>query len=103
MVASRMRRFPGVGRDCVSTGDCGRVLEPGRLLERLRLVRLLPGELRPFTTEMAVAGRLLVDRPAQVERLDDPLRGQFEVLADETNELLFVQSLHQCVLSVHPD
>ena len=37
------------------------------------LVGLLPGERRQFAAEVAVAGRLAVDRPAQVERLDDAL------------------------------
>src|SRR5882724_11848198 len=38
--------------------------------ECLGLVGFLPGKLRALATEVTVAGGLLVDRPAQVQRLD---------------------------------
>src|SRR5687768_12910014 len=53
----------------------------GGALQRGGLVGLLPGELRPLAAEVAVAGRLAVDRPAQLQRLDDAARRQLEVLA----------------------
>ena len=44
---------------------------PRRLLEGLGLIRLLPGELRFGSAEVAAAGGFLVDRTTQVEVLDD--------------------------------
>src|SRR5207237_7935379 len=60
---------------------------PGGLLERLGLVGLLPGEARALAAEVAVPRGLAVDRPAQVQRLDDALGRQLEVLADEIDQL----------------
>ena len=51
----------------------------GRLAQEIGLVGLLPGELGLRAAEVAAAGRLAVDRPAQVEVLDDARRGQREV------------------------
>src|SRR5262245_12900482 len=47
-------------------------------LQRLGLVGLLPAERRQLAAEVAVARRLAVDRPPQVQRLDDPRRRQLE-------------------------
>src|SRR6185295_1565887 len=57
-------------------------------LERCRLVGMLPGKFRLVAAEMAVGGGLEVDRPQQVERLDDALRPQVEVLFDELRDLV---------------
>ena len=54
--------------------------------QRLRPVRLLPGELREPAAEVAERRGGLVDRPAQVQRLDDALGRQREVLADEGDD-----------------
>ena len=54
----------------------------------LGLVGLLPGKARQLAAEVAVAGRFAVDRPAQVERLDDAARRQLEVLADQLGDLV---------------
>src|SRR2546423_1918376 len=68
-----------------------------------RLVGLLPGELRQLPTEVAVAGRLAVDRPAQVQRLDDAARRQLEVLADQADELLVGQAVGGGAVRLYPD
>ena len=66
--------------------------EEGRL-ERGSLVRVLPAEFRLIAAEVAVAGRLLADRPAQVERFDNPLRRQLEVLADQLDQLVVIDAV----------
>ncbi len=43
-------------------------------------IGLFPGELRLAATEVAAGGRFAVDRPSQVEVLDDSRRGEREVL-----------------------
>src|SRR5262245_20425023 len=58
--------------------------EPDLLAEQAGLVRTLPGERRHLATEVPVPCRLAVDRPTQVQRLDDVARRQLEVLADQT-------------------
>src|SRR5437867_8387031 len=52
----------------------------------LHPVRPLPGEFRLAPAEVAVGGRLLVDRATQVEVLDDARRGEVEVAADHLLE-----------------
>src|SRR2546428_1924289 len=52
----------------------------------LHAVRALPCELGLRAPEVAVRRGLLVDRPAQVEILDDPGRREVEVPADEPLE-----------------
>src|SRR5690606_23262958 len=71
--------------------------------QRLGLVRLLPGEgggdlllagavgvaqLERLAAEVAVGGGRLVDRVHQVQHLDDAVRAQVEVLADQLLDLL---------------
>src|SRR5215213_11801122 len=48
--------------------------EVGGGAQRLRLVRLLPGEVVVLTPEVAVGRRLLVDRPVQLEVLTERAR-----------------------------
>src|SRR5687768_16318202 len=62
--------------------------EPGRLPQLLGHVRLLPRVVRERAAEVPVACRLLVDRAAEVEVLDDLARLEGEVLHDELLELL---------------
>src|ERR1700694_4127981 len=57
-----------------------------RLFQRERLVGGFPGELGLFAPEVAVRGGLLVDRPQQVEHLDDALRTQVEMLQHQRRE-----------------
>ena len=59
----------------------------GGLLEGLGLVGAFPGELGLGSAEVAAAGGLAVDRPAQVEVLDDPRGVQRERLADQAGDL----------------
>src|SRR5712691_6131782 len=58
-----------------------RCLRAGRLCEGLGEVRVLPWQVRP--AEVAVRGRLPIDRAAQPEALDDRARSEVEVLLDE--------------------
>ena len=67
------------------------------------LVGLLPGELRQLAAEVAVAGGFLVDRPTQVQRLDDALRRQLEVLADQVDQLVVGDALGDRAVRVDPD
>ena len=52
----------------------------------LGLVGLFPGELRLVAAEVAAGGRLAIDRPAQVEVLDDARRREREDFADQLAE-----------------
>src|SRR5262249_26715664 len=63
-----------------SPPKASRGLADGRL-QRLRLVGALPAERGQLAAEVPVAGGLAVDRPAQIERLDDALGRELEVLA----------------------
>ena len=58
-------------------------VEAGGRAQRVRLVRALPGEVVVVAAEVAVRGRLRVDRAAQVEVAQDRRRTQVEVLAHE--------------------
>src|SRR5436190_2015030 len=49
------------------------------LLQSLSFVRFLPGEIRQLAPKMPIASRFLVNRPPQVERLNDALGRQFEI------------------------
>ena len=53
------------------------------LLERLGLLGPLPGEVAVGTAEVSVRRGLLVDRPTQVEALDDRGRAEVELLPDQ--------------------
>ena len=59
--------------------------------------------VRQLAAEVAVAGRLAVDRPAQVQRLDDALRRQLEVLADQLDELVVGHARWRRAVRVDPD
>src|SRR5262245_51705288 len=61
---------------------------PRVCLECSRLVRALPGELRLVAAEVPVGGGLEVDRPQQVERLDDALGTQVEVFLHQLCDLV---------------
>jgi hypothetical protein len=61
-------------------------LEPGSCAQCRCLVGGFPGELRLVAAKVAVGGGLAVDRPQQVERLDDAFRAQVEVLADQFDD-----------------
>src|SRR5205814_10702037 len=71
--------------------------------ECLGLVGAFPGERRQLAAEVTVAGRFAVDRPAQIQRLDDAARRQLEVLAKELGNLLVVQAIARCSVRVDPD
>src|SRR5258708_6621122 len=64
----------------------------GFLFQRRRFIRPLPGEVLQFAAEMPMSGRLAVDRPAEVERLDDAARGELEVFADQVADLLVAEA-----------
>ena len=59
--------------------------------KRVSLVGALPSELRLGAAEVAERRGLAVDRPAQVEGLDDALRRQLEVRADDLAQLVVGQ------------
>src|SRR5262249_54876441 len=61
-------------------------LFPGIRLERGHLVGGLPGELGLIAAEVAVRRSLEVDRAQEIERLDDALGAQVEVLLDQRRE-----------------
>src|SRR5207245_8906677 len=63
-------------------------LRPDRLAERLGLVGFLPGESRIASPEVSEGGGAAVDRPFQIQRVDDFTRLESEVLADQLHELV---------------
>src|SRR5262249_44418966 len=67
------------------------------------LVGTLPAEGGKLATEVAVAGGLAVDRPAQVQGLDDAARRQLEVLADELDELVLANAALGVAVGLDPD
>ena len=48
-----------------------------------RFVRGFPGEVGIFAAEVPVSSGLLINRTAQLERLDNPFRGKLEVLREQ--------------------
>src|SRR6187549_2448885 len=67
------------------SGGAGQ-LETRGLAQHVSAIGALPGELRLGASEMSVGRGRLVDRPYQVEHLDDAVRSQVEVLAYELHE-----------------
>ena len=65
------------------------LLQPGFLAQDFCLVCLFPGQLHISTAKMTVCSGLFVDRPAQVERLDDAGRRQVEMLHDQFFNYIF--------------
>src|SRR5271157_1931761 len=58
----------------------------GQVAQELGLVGSLPGEFRLRPAEVATAGGLAINRPAQVKVLDDSRRGERETAADDLRE-----------------
>src|SRR5262249_44968953 len=54
-----------------------------RLAQRICAIRLFPGKAGASSAKMSVGSGRLVDGTAKVERLDDALRRQLEVFANE--------------------
>ena len=77
---------PGHGRGISGRGAHRHGLEAGGLAQLGGVVGALPGELRLGAAEVAAVA-VAVDRPAQVEVLDDPARREREVLADQALDL----------------
>src|SRR2546429_3055982 len=61
-------------------------LHPCVVAQVLDAVRSLPRELGLRASEVTIGRGLLVDRPAQVEILDDPRRREVEVTPDQRLE-----------------
>src|SRR5215217_2921360 len=83
-------------------GLCGGA-ETGGGAQRVRLVGLLPREVVVVAAEMAVGGRLLVDRAVQLEVLAERARPQVEVLVDELGDLRAADLLGPERLDQHRD
>src|SRR5579859_3481278 len=62
---------------------CCDALPCGNALECSGFIGGFPSELALFPPEVTISCSLLIDRPAQVERFDNPFGGELEVLADE--------------------
>jgi hypothetical protein len=73
------RKLPA--RPAGALRHCG---NPDFSAECLGFVAGFPGELRQLSAEMAVARGLPVNWPAKVERVDDSLRCELEVFANQT-------------------
>ena len=76
-----------------------RVLQTGGSAQCVSLVGPFPGELGFFAAEVAVSSRLRVDRAQQIQRFDDALWTQVEMLGDQCSDL-FVGDL-ACAEGVH--
>ena len=75
------RVVPGALARGLAGADC--LGQAGLLAEQVGLVGRLPRRVDVVAAEVAVRRRLLVDRAAQVELLDDRGRAQVEVLLDQ--------------------
>src|SRR5262245_19919751 len=53
--------------DCDRFGDLDLAVEAGRVVEGLRLVESLPGEVAVIAAEVAIRSGLAEDRPTQIE------------------------------------
>src|SRR5450755_3890048 len=71
-----------------AAGSAGRWSGAGGGPERLRAVRALPGEIGLLAAEVAVGGRLGVDRPEQVEIADNRRRAEVEDAEDRVLDAL---------------
>src|ERR1700724_1784809 len=58
-----------------------------------RAVRTLPGEARAAAPEVPIRRRRLINRPAQIQCLDNSLRRQRKILAHERGDALFRHAL----------
>src|SRR5258705_2960628 len=86
-VSTWSRAFIEPDVDRMLRGAIGAASDAGVVPEILDAVRALPGELWLVATEVAEGGRLLVDRPPQVEVLDDAGGREVEVPAAHLLEL----------------
>jgi len=66
--------------------------DPRLRFQLCRLVGPFPTEFGLITAEMAVAGRLLVDRSPEIERLNDSSGRQVEVFANQFGDFVLVDS-----------
>src|SRR6188474_2749547 len=73
------------------------------LLECLCFIGLLPSEIRQLTSEMPIACGFLINRSTQIERLNDALGRQLEMLADESDELFVGDTFGRASISVDPN
>ena len=64
------------------------------------LLGLLPGEVGVSPAEVAVLGRLLVDRSEEVEFLNDVARAEVEVLANDADEVLISKAILHCAVGL---
>src|SRR3954452_3816283 len=79
-----MKPAPPVIRTC---SDSRGLCETCGLTECIGLVGALPREVAVLAAEVAVRGSLRIDRPPQVEIVEDGGRAQVEVLAHELLDL----------------
>src|SRR5262245_50849272 len=75
----------------------------GFLAQGRRLVGLLPRERRQLAAEVTVPRGLAVNWPPQLERVDDALRRQFEVLADHLHKLIVGDAVRRGPVGIDPD
>src|SRR5207253_9507860 len=74
-----------------------------RLAKRVRLVGPLPCEVGKLPAKVPMAGGFPIDRPAKVERLDNPARRQFELIANQIDEFGLGESFPNCSSGIDPD
>src|SRR5215471_2892700 len=67
-----------------------RFLQASLTFQFLSLIGLLPTELGFIPAEMAVAGGLAINRLTQIQRFNDPARGELEVLSDQFRNLVLI-------------
>src|SRR5215213_3093646 len=76
-------------------------LNPCTCAQGFGLVGLLPGEAIFTATEVTVCSRGLINRTAQIERLDDAAWRQFEVVSHELRQSCFAHSSSTLRINVH--
>src|ERR1035437_1690844 len=76
-------------------------LSEQRALERGGAIRPLPGEIRQLAPEVPVYGCLPVDRPPQIQRLDDACGREIEKIADDALQLGLVHAAGAVRIDAH--
>src|SRR6267378_6770772 len=91
----KLPRRDGLGDPCAPlfsrlriNGGQAAFFQPGGLSQLGHLVQPFPAEFGLVATEMAVRGRPAVDRPHQIEHLNDPLGPEVEMFADQLGDPL---------------
>src|SRR5262249_13380358 len=74
-----------------------------RTAKNLSHIRAFPGEAWQLTAKMAVSSGLLINRTAQVQRLDDAAWREFEMLPNQIRDLFVGHAVRGSAAGADPD